>query len=151
MTLTEDSAMAAAAMIGDSRMPKHGIEHAGGDRHAGGVVDEGEEQVLPDVAHRRLRQAPRLHDAGEVALEQRDAGALDRHVGAGAHGDADIGGRQRRRVVDAVARHGDDPALAAQLLDHRALLLGQHLGLDLGRCRAAARPLRRSCGCRRSA
>ncbi len=58
------------------------------------------------------RQPPRPHDAAQVALQQRDAGALDGDVGAGAHGDADVGGGQRRRVVDAVAGHGDDAALA---------------------------------------
>ena len=40
--------------------PEHRIEHAGGNRHAGGIVDEGKEQVLPDVAHGRLRQRARL-------------------------------------------------------------------------------------------
>ena len=96
ITLTEDSAIAAAAMIGDSRMPKAGIEHARRDRHAERVVDEGEEQVLADVAHRRLATGARADDAGEVALQQGDAGAFDGDVGAGAHGDADIGGRKRR-------------------------------------------------------
>ena len=57
--------------------------------------------------------------------------ALDRDVGAGAHGDADVGGGERRRVVDAVAGHGDDAAFAAQPLDHRRLAVRQHLGLDL--------------------
>ena len=50
MTLTDESAIAAAAMIGDSRMPKTRIKHARRDRHAGRIVDEGEEQVLADVA-----------------------------------------------------------------------------------------------------
>jgi hypothetical protein len=71
------------------------------------------------------------HDAAEIALQQRDAGAFHRHIGAGAHGDADIGGGQRRGVVDAVAGHGDDPAGLLQLCDHGALLIRQHLGLDI--------------------
>ena len=131
-TLTDDSAMAAAAMIGDSRMPKLGIEDAGGDRDAGGVVDEGEEQVLPDVAHGRLRKPARANDAAEVALQQRDAGALHRDVGAGPHGDADLGGGERRGVVDAVAGHGDDPPGLLQPGDHGALLIRKHLRLDIG-------------------
>ena len=45
--------MASAATIGLSSRPNDGIQHARGDRHADDVVDEGEEQVLPDVAHRR--------------------------------------------------------------------------------------------------
>ena len=40
------------------------------------------------------------------------------------HGNSDIGGSERRRVVDAVARHGDDMALALQLLDHLAFVFG---------------------------
>ena len=64
-------------------------------------------------------------------MHQRDAGALHRDVGAGAHRDADVGLRQRRRVVDAVAGHRDACALRLQALDDRRLLLGQHLGLDL--------------------
>ena len=55
-------------------------------------------------------ESARAHDADEVAFDQRDAGALDGDVGAGAHGDADVGRGQRRRVVDAVAGHGDDAA-----------------------------------------
>lgn len=54
------------------------VEHAGCNRHAGGVVDEGEEQVLHDVAQRRLRQLAGAHDAGQVTAEQRQTGAFDR-------------------------------------------------------------------------
>ena len=108
------------------------IEDARGDRDAGGVVDEGEEQVLPDVAHGRLRQAAGADDAAEIAFQQRDAGAFHRDIGAGAHGDADFGSRKRRGVVDAVAGHRDDPPGLLQLGDDRALLIGQHFRLDLG-------------------
>ena len=52
------------------------------------------------------------HDAAQVAADQRDVGGGHRHIGAGADGDAEIGLRQRRRVVDAVANHGHDPAAA---------------------------------------
>ena len=48
-----------------------------------------------------------------------------------AHRDADIGARQRRRVVDAVAGHGDHPSGGAQPLDHRVLLGRLDLGLEL--------------------
>ena len=58
-------------------------------------------------------------------------GALHGDVGAGAHGDADVGRGERRRVVDAVAGHGDDAALRLVALHDRALLVGQDLGLDL--------------------
>ena len=95
---------------------------------------------------RRARTMPR-----QVALDQRDAGALHRDVGAGAHGDADVGRGERRRVVDAVAGHRDDAALAPVALDDRALLVGQHLGLDLVDAEPPRDGLAPSSGCRRSA
>ena len=74
----------------------------------------------------------------EVALHQRDAGALHRDVGAGAHGDADVGLRERRRVVDAVARHRHDPALACEPLDHLVLAARAAPRRGSRRCRACA-------------
>ena len=46
----------------------------------------------------------------EVALQQHDVGALARHVDGLVDRDADIGGVQRRRVVDAVAEEADGVA-----------------------------------------
>ena len=57
----------------------------------------------------RARRRP-----GEIAADERDARALDGHVGPRPHRDAHVGRGQRGRVVDAVARHRDDPALALQ-------------------------------------
>ena len=51
-------------------------------------------------------------------------------VGAGAHGDADIGLRQRGGVVDAVAGHGHDSALRLQAAHDFRFLLGQDFGID---------------------
>ena len=131
MTDTDEKLIAAAATIGERRRPKRGIEDAGGERHAERVVDEGEEEVLADILHRRGGELAGADDAAEIAGHQRYAGALDRDVGAGAHGDADIGRGKRRRIVDAVAGHGDPAAGALQLGDDAALVLGQHLGVDL--------------------
>ena len=83
-------------------------------------------RMVARLSRRRARTMPR-----QVALEQRDAGALDGDVGAGAHGDADIGGGQRRRIVDAVAGHRDDAARRRSRSTTVALLLRQHLGLDV--------------------
>jgi len=58
------------------------------------------------------------------------AGALDRHVGAGAHGDTDVGLRQCRCIVDAVAGHCHLAALGLQLLDDARLVRRQHVGAD---------------------
>ena len=86
-----------------------------------------------------------------------------------AHGDADVGARQGRRVVDAVARHGhdlaprlelldqgelawsgltrlriasgDEPELAADGLRGGALIAGEHDGANAGlAARARSRP-----------
>ena len=135
-TEIDEALIAKAANIGLISMPSNGIEHAGRDRHADGIVDQREEQVLADIAHRRPRQAPGAHDAVEIALDQRDAGAFDRDIGAGAHGDADIGLRQRGRVVHAVARHGDLAALLLQFLDDPRLVLAAARRRGSRRCRA---------------
>src|SRR6266403_2074674 len=67
------------------------IEDACGDGDADDVVEEREEKVLLDVADRRAAQLASANDAAQVALHQRDAGAFDGNVGAGAHGDSDVG------------------------------------------------------------
>ena len=56
-------------------------------------------------------------------ITQRQACALDRHVGTRAHRDADIGSGERRRIVDAVADHADDVAFPMQIVDRRGLLV----------------------------
>jgi hypothetical protein len=66
-------------------------------------------------------------------------------IGAGAHRDADLRLRQGRRVVDAVARHRDEPPLPLQLLHDVDLLFRKYLRLDaldpeLLRNRSSGRP-----------
>src|SRR5215475_3832124 len=56
---------------GEDRAEKNSeerIENAGCDRDSNSVVDEGEEQVLPDVAHGGLAQPAGAHNSGEIAL-----------------------------------------------------------------------------------
>lgn len=103
-----------------------GIEQSCCDRHADGVVGEGEEQVLLDVAQGSASQFPRPHDAHQVAAQKRDACAFHRHVGTGAHGDANIGGGEGRGVIHAVARHSDLVAVTAQLVDQVLLCFRQN-------------------------
>ena len=50
---------------------------------------------------------------------------------AGVHGDADIGLGQRRRVVGAVAAHGDQLALGLLVADQLELGLGRRLGEEV--------------------
>ena len=45
MTDTDERLIAAAAIMGESSVPKDGIEDARRDGHAERVVDEGEEEV----------------------------------------------------------------------------------------------------------
>jgi hypothetical protein len=91
----------------------------------------------------RAFKPARTHDPGEVALDQGDGGAFDSDFGAGTHGDADIGRRQRRRVVDAVAGHRDNPAGLAQPGHDGALLIGQHLGFGVSNPELLRHGLRR--------
>ena len=69
------------------------------------------------LAQRRARQLDRTDHVVGVALHQHDLGAFHGHVGAGADREADIGLRQGRRIVDAVADHGDLVTLVLQFLD----------------------------------
>ena len=69
-------------------------------------------------------------DAAQVAFDQRDAGAFHRDVRAGAHGNTDIGGGERGRVVDAVARHRDDVPLLAQFADALVFVLRLDASFD---------------------
>ena len=96
-----------------------------------GVVDESEEEVLADVAHHRAAEADGFLDAAQVAFEQRNAGAFHRHIGAGAHRDADIGRGERGRVVDTVPGHRDDVALLAQFANSFVFVLRLDAGFHL--------------------
>ena len=76
----------------------------------------------------------------QVAAHQGEVAGLDGDVGAGAHGDAEVGLGQGGGVVDAVADHGHDAALGLQPLDDVDLVGGQHLGDHVvGRCRPRRR------------
>ena len=100
----------------------------GTDRVVAGRPD----QVLQHLAVARAGQRDRVGDAARVARRQHDARGLDRDVGPGADGDAQVGTCERRRVVDAVADHRD--ALRALLLQprhHIRLLPRKHLGEHL--------------------
>src|ERR1700674_1172235 len=50
------------------QQPERRVKHTGRDRDAYSVVDEGEEKVLADVAHRRAAEPYRTHDPPQVAL-----------------------------------------------------------------------------------
>ena len=60
-------------------------------------------------------------------MQQGDIGHLARDVARVHHGHARVGGGQRRRVVHPVADHHHRAALALERIEHRGLVLGQHL------------------------
>src|SRR5699024_2364816 len=73
----------------------------------------------------------RLDDGGEVVVGQDHGGRVLGHLGAGdAHGYADVGLLQGGGVVDAVAGHGDNLALALPGVDDADLMLRGHPGVD---------------------
>ena len=109
-TLTELNAIAALARIGREQQAEGRVQHARRDRDADHVVDERPEQVLLHRPHRAARQRDRVRDRAQVAAHERHVRRLDGDVGARADRDADVGLRERRRVVDAVARPSRPPS-----------------------------------------
>ena len=88
----------------------------------------------------RAAQAERVGNLGQLVGHQRDVGGLERGIGAGdAHRDADVGGRQRRRVVDAVAHHRQRAVARAELFDCRELVFRQQRRRGSRRCRRSRR------------
>lgn len=92
------------------------------------------EDVDDELADVVVDPAPgfdRGHDGGEVVVGEHHGGGLAGHVGAGAsHGHPDVGAVQCGGVVDAVTRHGDDPAVLPQGVGHLELRLGRGAGED---------------------
>ena len=62
--------MARLAIIGLSRIPNERIEDARRDRHAQGVVEEREGEVLADVGHGRPAEPAGADDSAQVALDK---------------------------------------------------------------------------------
>src|SRR5579884_2823458 len=104
-------------------------QRARSQRNTQRIINEREEEVLPNVAHDGTAQAAGASNAPQVTLQERDAGAFDGDIGATAHGDAHLRLRQRRGIIDAVAGHGHNATLALQLPDDLALLLRQDFRL----------------------
>ena len=86
----------------------------------------------------------RVGDAAQVVPQQGDAGRLEGHVGAAAHGDAEVGLGQCGRIVEPVSHHGHLATLRLVPPHDVELALGDYLRLDARRCRPAARR-RRPC------
>ena len=111
-----------AAML-NSAGPEEG-QHEHDEQH------EHEPDVLRQVVVDLAALLDGVDDGGEVVVGQDHPAGVLGHLGARAHGDADVGGLDRRRVVDAVAGHGDDVALLLERVDEQHLVLGRHAADD---------------------
>ena len=84
------------------------------------------------VAQRASGEADGVGGDSQVAAHEGEVAGLDRDVGAGAHGQAEIGLGEGGGVVHAVADHRHDPATVLQLLDDVDLVGGQDVGVHVG-------------------
>jgi hypothetical protein len=80
-----------------------------------------------------LGEHDRIRDRADAAVDQGDIGGGHRRACAGGHSDAEVGGREGGRVVDAVADHRDRAALTAQPVHERGLAGGRQLVGDPSR------------------
>src|SRR5207249_8163715 len=78
---------------------------------------------------------PIFDDSPQIASHESYSSAFDSDVRAGTHGDANIGSRQRRSVINAIASHGDDAASAAKFLDFPILVLRRNFEIGRASCR----------------
>ena len=65
-----------------------------------------------------------FNELGRITVKIDHVAGFARRWRSGLHGDADIGLRERRRVICAVTAHGDELAFALLLADQRELVLG---------------------------
>jgi hypothetical protein len=86
-------------------------------------------QIVGDAA----AEPHRCDEAREIVVEQHQRGRLARDIGpASAHGDADMRGLERWRVIHAISRHGDDLARCGEGLNQAQLLFGHDAGEHIG-------------------
>ena len=103
--------------------PKKGAPRSQDRADVGGELEAHE---LDDVVVDGPPFLDRTHDRGELVVGQHQRGRLLGHFGAGdAHRHADVGGLQRRRVVNPVAGHRHDMPLGLQGFDDTHLVLGR--------------------------
>ena len=91
-----------------------------------------------DVGHRLAQivvdappETDGAHDRPEIVVQQHKRRCFARHIGAAsAHGDADIGRLERRRVIHAVPGHRNHGAMRLECLDDAQLLRRHDAGED---------------------
>ncbi len=117
----------------------HGAERQwpGQERRAGQQDDlaeitrQEEHEILFDILKDRPPLFHGRDNRSEIVVGERHGGGLFGHVGAGdPHGDTDISLLERRRVIDAVASHGDDMPLVLQRGHHAEFVRWRNTGVD---------------------
>ncbi len=86
--------------------------------------DKYKTDVLGEVVIDLAALLHREDDRGEVVVGQDHPAGVLGHLGAGAHGDPDVGRLDGGRVVDAVAGHGHHMALFLERVGEEHLVLG---------------------------
>ena len=124
---------------------QHGHEH--GHELGEAAARQQVQDHLAQVGEDEAAGADGDQDGGEVVVEEHKLTGLHGHLAARAHGDADVGALERRRVVHAVARHAHHEVRPLELFDdeqllfgrgarkHHLLVLGDHRPLALGHVR----------------
>ena len=117
-------------MQGEQQQIGRGDAQQGRKKRGQGDGDMNGEDIsdgLLDVAVNAAAVPDGLYDSGEVVVHQNQIRRFPADLRApAAHGDANIGIFERRRIVDAVPRHGDNFAVCLQGLHDAHLVLGQH-------------------------
>ena len=85
-------------------------------------------EVGLDVAHGRAAETQRVRNLQQLVRHQRHISRFERGIAAShAHHDADVGGRQRRGIVHAIADHRHRAEPAPQIVDGGHFVFGQQL------------------------
>ena len=101
----------------DKRGKERAEEAEGREPDAHNIDRKCAAEVLPDDPTGAPGECESLDEAGKVVPEQDDVRALTRDVRAGTHADTDRRRGERRRIVDAVANHGDLAARRNERID----------------------------------
>ena len=107
-------------------------EHRGDDREVlRDVVGDRERRQRAAGDEQLLADLDDLDELRRVGVEVDHVAGLFRGLRAGVHRDADVGLRERGRVVGAVTGHRDEPAAGLLALDQRHLVFGRRFGEEV--------------------
>ena len=103
------------------------VEQSGrGDGDGNNVIAERPDEVLANCGEGGAAQGDGLRDLRDIAVKQGNVSGLDRAmIGAGTHGDANVGLSKRGGIVDAIADHGNAEALGLECATRSSLSSGR--------------------------